>query len=110
MLNISIFPQERYRYGLTAVLSLIIFQLGLYERLPVSNDGVPVLSVFYCILFATICTATLTTSIPIAIHARGLRGKPFPHWLRWILPAKYRYRRKRNTSAAWSVQVSIVSD
>lgn len=89
---------ERYRYGLTAVLSLIIFQLGLYERLPVSNDGVPVLSVFYSVLFATICSATCTTSVPIAIHRQALKGRTYPNYLMWILPKKYRDRHKREAA------------
>lgn len=76
---------ERYRFGLTAVLSLVIFQLGLYERLPVSNDGIPVLSIYYNILFAVICFATMSTSIPLMYHAKGVRGEPFPKRLEWVI-------------------------
>lgn len=68
---------ERYSFGSSIVITLILMMTGLNDRLPVSDDGFPVLGLLYFSLCIIVTLTAFISTIPLALRrAYGPKACP----------------------------------
>ncbi|XP_071946487.1 neuronal acetylcholine receptor subunit alpha-9-like [Antedon mediterranea] len=90
---------EKISYGMTLVLSLLVFQQFIAESLPPVADGSPILGLYFTFVITMGCLAMVVTSVVLNIYC-GRDVKPPPRWMEILLLEKLgpyigRYRKRK---------------
>ena len=76
---------ERIILSVTILVSMTVYLNIASKRLPVSSDNIPLLSLFYLMLFAQIALSLAASTFVLANFYRPNFSKPMPTWFRWLV-------------------------
>jgi len=76
---------ERIILSVTILVSMTVYLNIASKRLPVSSDNIPLLSLFYLMLFAQIALSLAASTFVLANFYRENFSKPIPTWFRWLV-------------------------
>ena len=105
---------ERIILSVTILVSMTVYLNIASKRLPATSDNIPLLSLFYLMLFIQISLSLAASTFVLANFYRQNFSKPMPAWFRWLifdnlsailcgmkiqkgLPMRFRSKQRRKT-------------
>ena len=76
---------ERIILSVTVLVSMTVYLNIASKRLPATSDNIPLLSLFYLMLFVQIALSLAASTFVLTNFYRQNFSKPMPSWFRWLI-------------------------
>ena len=76
---------ERIILSVTILVSMTVYLNIASKRLPATSDNIPLLSLFYFLLFVQISFSLAASTFVLANFYRQNFSKPMPAWFKWLV-------------------------
>ena len=76
---------ERIILSVTILVSMTVYLNIAGRKLPATSKNIPLLSLFYFLLFIQICFSLAASTFVLANFYRQNFSKPMPEWFRWLI-------------------------
>ena len=76
---------ERIILSVTVLVSMTVYLNIASKRLPATSDNIPLLSLFYLMLFVQISLSLAASTYVLANFYRQNFSKPMPSWFKWLI-------------------------